>query len=196
AALFADGRAVTAVGDPLQSIYGWRGASAGNIHRFAERFRTESGSAATVYPLMTSWRNDRHILAAANAVAGDLRAPDEQELSSRPKAPSGEVRIHYADTIETEAHWIADRMLHDWQHRRDWTDGQRTLAVLVRKRSGIALIAQAIRAAGLPVEVVDLGGLLTLPEIADVRSVLQVLADHNSGGSVARLLNGARWRIG
>jgi len=196
AALFADGRAVTAVGDPLQSIYGWRGASAGNIHRFAERFRTESGSAAAVYPLMTSWRNDRHILAAANAVASELRAPDDHELSARPNASTGDVRIHYADTIETEAHWIADRLLHDWQHRRDWTDGQRTLAVLVRKRSGIALIAQAIRAAGLPVEVVDLGGLLTLPEIADVRSVLQVLADHNSGGSLARLLNGARWRIG
>ena len=68
--------------------------------------------------------------------------------------------------------------------------------MLVRKRSGIALIAQAIRAAGLPVEVVDIGGLLTLPEIADVRAVLTVLADHNAGGSLARLLTGARWRIG
>jgi DNA helicase-2/ATP-dependent DNA helicase PcrA len=58
------------------------------------------------------------------------------------------------------------------------------------------MVAQAVRTAGLPVEVVDLGGLLTLPEIADVRAVLQVLADHNAGGSLARLLNGARWRIG
>jgi DNA helicase-2/ATP-dependent DNA helicase PcrA len=196
AALFADGRAVTAVGDPLQSIYGWRGASAGNIHRFAERFRTDTGTEASVYPLMTSWRNDRRILAAANAVASELRVPGEQELSARPQASDGDVCLCYTDTIETEARWIADRMLHDWQQRTDWSDGQRTLAVLVRKRSGIALIAQAIRAAGLPVEVVDLGGLLTLPEIADVRSVLQVLADHNSGGSLARLLLGARWRIG
>ena len=58
------------------------------------------------------------------------------------------------------------------------------------------MIAQAIRAAGLPVEVVDIGGLLTLPEVADVRAVLSVLADHNAGGALARLLTGARWRIG
>ena len=34
----ADGPAVTAVGDPCQSIYGWRGASAGNLPRFRTDF--------------------------------------------------------------------------------------------------------------------------------------------------------------
>ena len=75
AGLFADGRAVTAVGDPLQSIYSWRGASASSITRFRDRFRTATGAPATAYPLMTSWRNDRGILAVANQVADPLRAP-------------------------------------------------------------------------------------------------------------------------
>ncbi len=35
-ALFGGGHPVTAVGDPCQSIYGWRGASAGNMRRFAD----------------------------------------------------------------------------------------------------------------------------------------------------------------
>lgn len=37
-ALFGSGHPVTAVGDPCQSIYGWRGASAGNLKRFAATF--------------------------------------------------------------------------------------------------------------------------------------------------------------
>ena len=196
AALFADGRAVTAVGDPLQSIYSWRGASAGNITRFSHRFRESGGEPAAVYSLMTSWRNDKRILDVANEVAAPLRRSGEKPLSPRPDAPAGLVTATYRETVADEAGWLAERLRDEWDNRADWTRGQRTLAVLVRKRSGIALIAQALRGAGLPVEVVDLGGLLTLPEIADVRAVLQVLVDHNSGGSLARLLTGARWRIG
>ncbi len=37
-ALFGGGHPVTAVGDPCQSIYGWRGASAGNLRRFSQDF--------------------------------------------------------------------------------------------------------------------------------------------------------------
>ncbi len=196
AALFGDGRAVTAVGDPLQSIYSWRGASAASITRFAERFRTTSGQPATVYPLMTSWRNDSRILSVANQVADELRGPSGLPLTARPDAPDGRVVARYAESVADEAAWLAGQLRAEWDTRPDWTAGRRTLAVLVRKRSGIALIAQELRDAGLPVEVVDIGGLLTLPEIADVRAVLQVLADHNAGGSLARLLTGARWRIG
>ncbi len=43
-ALFGGGHPVTAVGDPCQSIYGWRGASAGNLRRFATDFPARSGS--------------------------------------------------------------------------------------------------------------------------------------------------------
>jgi DNA helicase-2/ATP-dependent DNA helicase PcrA len=196
AALFGDGRAVTAVGDPLQSIYSWRGASAANIGRFSERFRTAADAPAPVYSLMTSWRNDRRILSVANRVADELRGPGAAALTPRPEAPEGRVVARYSESVADEAAWLAERLRAEWDDRLDWTSGQRTLAVLVRKRSGIALIAQALREAGLPVEVVDIGGLLTLPEIADVRAVLQVLADHNAGGSLARLLTGARWRIG
>ena len=196
AALFGDGRAVTAVGDPLQSIYSWRGASSGNIHKFHQRFCTAAGQPAGQYSLMTSWRNDERILSVANQVAHELRGPRELPLTPRPAASEGRVVASYRETVVDEAGWLAGRLREEWDDRRDWTAGQRTLAVLVRKRSGIALIAQALRQAGMPVEVVDIGGLLTLPEIADVRAVLQVLADHNAGGSLARLLTGARWRIG
>lgn len=196
AGLYAHGCAVTAVGDPLQSIYSWRGASADSIRLFSERFSTADGRPGPVYTLMTSWRNDAGILTVANQVAQPLRVAGERPLSPRPQAPPGEVRVNFSESVRSEAAWLAQRLRSEWDTRSDWTRDQRTLAVLVRKRSGIAMIAQAIREAGMPVEVVDIGGLLTLPEIADVRAVLTVLIDHNAGGSLARLLTGARWRIG
>nr|MDQ6937997.1 PD-(D/E)XK nuclease family protein [Actinomycetota bacterium] len=72
----------------------------------------------------------------------------------------------------------------------------RTAAVLVRRRSQIAVLDEALRRAGLPVEIVGLGGLLTTPEVSDVVATLHVLADDSSGPALLRLLSGARWRIG
>ena len=74
--------------------------------------------------------------------------------------------------------------------------GERTAAVLVRRRSQIPLLAEALQADGLPVEVVGLGGLLTTPEVVDVVATLRVLVRHDTGTALARLLTGARWRIG
>ena len=67
------GHPVMAVGDPDQSIYGWRGASAANLARFAQRLRAP-GATAGVYDLSTSWRNPRIVLDAANALIAPLDA--------------------------------------------------------------------------------------------------------------------------
>src|SRR5204863_2455558 len=66
-ALFGGGHPVTAVGDPCQSIYGWRGASAGNLRRFTADFpvvarvrpfgASASSGPAPVRQLSTSFRN-------------------------------------------------------------------------------------------------------------------------------------------
>ncbi len=92
--LFGDGHAVTAVGDPNQSIYGFRGASAGQLFHFVREFPVLAGDgggdglrrggpddpaapvprfavAPTSY-LTTAWRNGRNILAAANVISAPL----------------------------------------------------------------------------------------------------------------------------
>src|SRR5690349_9205997 len=55
--LFSGGHPVTAVGDPCQSIYGWRGASAGNLRRFRADFPAGYERPAPVLALSTSFRN-------------------------------------------------------------------------------------------------------------------------------------------
>jgi DNA helicase-2/ATP-dependent DNA helicase PcrA len=192
--LFGGAHPVTAVGDPFQSIYGWRGASAGNIHRFTATFRGATGEPALRFPLTTSWRNDETVLHAANAVATPLRTGDATiELRPRPKAGTGQIRSAVVETVEDEARWLAARMSAEWQAR---PVGDRTAAVLVRRRTQIDEVRLALLAEGLPVEVMGLGGLLTTPEVVDVVATLRVLADHKSGAALARLLGGARWRIG
>ena len=194
AGLFGQGHPVTAVGDPLQSIYGWRGASAGNIARFASTFVRGDARPATTFALATSFRNDRLILAAANTVAAPLRTTGATvELRPSASAGTGELTVARLLTVESEARWVATQLRTAWDAI---APGDRTAAVLVRRRSQIPLLAEALHAEGLPVEIVGLGGLLTTPEVVDVVSTLRVLVRHDLGSALARLLTGARWRIG
>jgi DNA helicase-2/ATP-dependent DNA helicase PcrA len=195
--LFGGGHPLTAVGDPFQSIYSWRGASSGNILRFPSDFATDDGPAPT-YPLATSWRNDVAVLMAANVVAVDLRATSRGavELRPRPDAAAGRVVVSFSATVEDEAQWLAGTLTEAWAGLRAARSQPRTAAVLVRRRSDIPLLAATLQQAGLPVEVVDLGGLLLTPEIIDVVATLRVLADHGSSAALLRLLTGARWSIG
>ncbi|PRZ06875.1 DNA helicase-2/ATP-dependent DNA helicase PcrA [Isoptericola sp. CG 20/1183] len=204
AGLFSAGHAVTAVGDPHQSIYGWRGASASGLSRFPERFRHADGAAAAVRYLSTSWRNDAAVLAAANIasaplreVAGATTAVQVPPLDLRPGAGSGSVTAHVATTLEEEAEAVADFVAARWRRatRPDAAD-RVTAAVLCRARSQFAALETALRRRGLPVEVVGLGGLLTTPEVVDVVALLEAVHDPSRGDSLLRLLTGPRVNLG
>ena len=220
------GHPVTAVGDPHQSIYGWRGASAGGLERFPENFprRGPGGGVARaeVLALSTSWRNDHAVLSAANLAAEPLRrasrtapaALDLPELAARPGAGAGEVSAVYVETLEDEARavaeFVAQRRAALTAERASATttpDGgiQRagvplrdpvTAAVLCRKRSQFPVMQAALLEAGLPVEVVGLGGLLSTPEVVDLVAALEAAHDPSRGDSLMRLLTGPRARLG
>jgi len=203
--LFGDGHPVTAVGDPCQSIYGWRGASAGTLDRFPLEFPTDDGQPATRMSLSRSFRNRSEILSVANRISEPLRDMSVVSLTSGSDDP-GYVACGLLETYRDEAGWIADQIVTAWRtHARvaaDQAPGhiplarRPTTAVLVRLRSQIPPIEAALRSRGLPVEVVGLGGLLDTPEVRDVVSTLRVLADPADGASLLRLLTGARWRLG
>ncbi len=205
AGLFGGGHAVTAVGDPHQSIYGWRGASASGLARFPERFRTVGGAPAAVRYLSTSWRNDAAVLAAANVASAPLREPsaghgtrvEVPPLDLRPGAGPGVVAAHVATTIEEEAEAVAERIAARWRRatRPDGAD-RVTAAVLCRARAQFPAVEVALRRRGLPVEVVGLGGLLSTPEVVDVVALLEAVHDPSRGDSLVRLLTGPRVNLG
>src|SRR5690606_10813495 len=187
---------VTAVGDPVQAIYGWRGASAANLPRFTSDFPRSDGRPAAKYGLLTSFRNPPQVLALANSVSAPLRAgAGAGELRPLPTAPRADVRCALLPDVGSERRWLADELAERW-HAGVATGAPPTAAVLVRRRADMAPIAAELRARGVPVEVVGLGGLMAEPEVADLVATLRVLADPLAGSAAARLLTGARWRIG
>ncbi len=212
AALFGGGHPVTAVGDPCQSIYGWRGASAGNLRRFTVDFPAADSAPSPVRLLSTSFRNAGAILDAAAAIQAPLRelAPEVPRLIAPPdRAGRGQVACALLATAADEARWAADRIAAllslppgTAPDGRRWPDGRpdpvhpRDIAVLCRKRSQFPALRSALAARGIPVEVVGLGGLLLVPEVADIIATLRVMHDPDAGDALARLLTSPRWRIG
>ncbi len=191
-ALFAD-HGVMAVGDPHQSIYGWRGASAANLARFAADF-----GAASEYALSTSWRNATTILDAANLVVAPLSAASPvnvESLRPRPAAPIGTLTGAYFDDIVLESRAVAQWL--KTELGRPAADGlPRTAAILFRQRRHMGMFARALDDVGVPHHILGLGGLLSTPEIVDLVSALRVIHDPTAGSELIRLLSGARWAIG
>ncbi|GGG76133.1 ATP-dependent helicase [Corynebacterium pelargi] len=178
-ALFAESN-VTAVGDPMQSIYGWRGGSASNLERFPEDFPHE-GKPAKKYELTTSFRNPSSVLTLANQVAasilGSAHNPKRlvQPLEPLPNQGPGSVALGAFPTREEEITVVADALAQRYYQRE--SDEPFTAAVLMRKQRDFGPMEQALRERGVPVEVVGLSGLLTIPEVADMLAIATMLVD-------------------
>ena len=206
-ALFADS-GVTAVGDPHQAIYGWRGASAAALDTFHQRFNPtgtallESGTspaeATPVLELSTSWRNDSTILDVANVVSAPLRSGVVEDgdpvgehltvapLQARPAAFGLEPGAVYGAFLQDpaeEAHTVVTFLAERWSPGAE-------MAVLCRTRAQMEPIAAELEEAGLPYTIIGLGGMLYVPEVADVRALLTAASDPERGDRVVRLLTG------
>ena len=193
--LYGAGHPVMAVGDPSQAIYTWRGASAGTMASFAKYFPKQNGQKGTqMFSLPTTFRNDKIILAAANALGAHIKSTGGQqvvELEARNGAGSGELAYGVYETIESEAVGIGEYFKALWNPAE-----AKSFAVLVRKRSQIPAIENALREQGLPVEVIGIGGLIHIPEVADVVTLMKLITDPDAGSSLMRHLTGPRINLG
>ena len=193
--LYGTGHPVMAVGDPSQAIYTWRGASAGTMASFSKYFPKAQGQTGTEeFSLPRTFRNDKIILAAANTISAEIKAAGGQqvvELEARTGAGDGELAYGIYETVETESQAIAEYFKNLWN-----PEEKKSFAVLVRKRSQIVSIENALREQGLPVEVIGIGGLIHIPEVADVVTLMKIITDPDAGSSLMRHLTGARINLG
>lgn len=192
--VFGDGFPVTAVGDADQTIYEWRGASTENFEHFPEHFPSSDGSPAETLPLTENRRSASLILDTAHGVRRALYGDEPfTRLRPVPEAPPGQVAAEYFRTAVDEAEWIAEEIVRlNSEEQVRWRD----IAVIFRKNKDMALIRDALQALGVPVEVGSLGGLLDLPDVADLHAWLRTVERPGDSIALARLLLGPRYRLG
>jgi len=203
-ALYSRGHAVMAVGDPCQAIYTWRGASAGTIGAFANNFpKSASQKGLAQFSLSTTFRNDEIVLDLANVISDQIRHNKSVQVAPlvpRNGAGRGELACGVFETIETEAIAIAEYFSTLWPAQKVGGNAQlakrKSFAVLVRKRSQIPEIELALREADIPYEVLGVGGLIQVAEVADLISLLRIVTNPDSGSALMRHLTGPRINLG
>jgi DNA helicase-2/ATP-dependent DNA helicase PcrA len=152
-------REVTAVGDDLQAIYGWRSASAEHILAFPEQFPD-----TTVVTLERNYRSSQPILDAANAIAA-------QAARSFPKRLRSDVRegvrprLTFVRDEAAQAAEVCDRVLEAREHGMDL----RRQAVLMRASHDSDLLELELTRRHIPF--VKYGGLRYL-EAAHVKDLM------------------------
>ncbi len=196
AQVFADGHPVTAVGDPDQNIYAWRGASLFNLLDFPQQFPRADGTPSEQLPLYTNFRSGAWILEAADTIIGKLpeaQRPDpDKRLVPWLENGTGEVHVERISDEWAEAEWVATRILslHDAGER--WAD----VAVLCRSSRLFFSLQQAFAERDIPVEILGLAGLMRLPEVVEVLAYAQAVSDPLASVALARILLGPRYRVG
>ena len=214
------GTSVMAVGDPHQSIYGFRGASADNLRSFHRDFRQPGdlvADAATL-SLSVSWRNPSEVLQVANTISAPLTATTpvevprlrskEEHLEAktraavgagafypRPKAPSA-VEWRFPETLDEEFEQLATWMRDARAAHVQRTGAPATAAVVMRARKWMPAVSDALTRAGVPNRIVGLGGLLTTPEVTEVVCALRCVWFADAGSDLIRLLASPRFRVG
>ena len=159
-ALAGDGGDLVVVGDPHQSIYGFRGAEVRGILEFPADFPRPDGTPAPVVPLRTTRRFGPRLLVATQRVAGRIGLPGAIDVEARESflhpvaaetTDAGLARVLTFDTERAEAEHLADLLRR--AHLEDGVPWDR-MAVLVRSgRASIPPLRRALGAAGVPVEV-------------------------------------------
>jgi DNA helicase II / ATP-dependent DNA helicase PcrA len=185
---------LTAIGDPDQAIYRFRGADVG----FFLRFREDYPSARTVR-LTRNYRSSAPILSAATQVVAPTTLVPDREL--RPMGEYGEalVGVHQAASESAEAAFVTrtiERVLggasfHAFDSGRVDSDGTQGLgfsdfAVLYRTDRQAGAVMEALTQAGLPFQKRSHDRLADRPGVAALRDELAFVADVEAAGTSVR----------
>lgn len=185
--LAAEHRNICVVGDPDQSIYGWRGANIQNIMDFEEDYPD-----AKVVKLEQNYRSTQVILEAANAVIANNTSRKPKKLWTD-KQGGALITSFEGEDEHHEAHFVAGEIYRQHQEKgRPYKD----FAVLYRTNAQSRVLEETFIKNGIPYEI--FGGIkfYERKEIKDILAYLRVLANPADALSLARIINVPKRGIG
>lgn len=182
-------RNICVVGDPLQSVYRFRGAVVENILRFEQAW-----PGVRVVVLDQNYRSTKKILEAANVVRapmvgqygkGALSAINELWTEG---AEGEKVRLHVAGDDLEEARFVAQRV------KSEGRPGEH--AVLFRTNAQSRALEEAMMAAGVPYKIVGGTRFYDRAEVKDALAYLRFCVNPNDVMAFNRIINTPRRGIG
>ncbi|PQK16953.1 hypothetical protein BB8028_0007g01530 [Beauveria bassiana] len=188
--LFAQHRyRITIVGDPDQSIYGWRSAEIRNLHRMLKEFPDTDQIA-----LEENYRSSHSILSASlNVIQQDLKRYEKVLLPVHKKGTKPVLR--HLQSPASEGEWIVGELQRATLMSGGMLRGE-DCAVLLRSASLSRHVESAFGKKGIPYRMVGGSKFYERKEIKILLDYLRVVHQPNNNDAVARIINVPRRGIG
>ncbi len=184
--LAGERRNLTVVGDPDQSIYGFRGADIHNILSFEEQFAD-----AKVVKLEQNYRSTQTILDAANAVIANNRGRKEKDLWTDLGA-GDPIKIRELDDEHAEARFVAGEI----ERLVDGGASRSEIAVFYRTNAQSRVLEDTLVRADIGYQVIGGTRFYERAEIKDAIAYLTALVNPQDAGAFTRVVNSPRRGIG
>ncbi|MCK4883039.1 MAG: UvrD-helicase domain-containing protein [Candidatus Omnitrophica bacterium] len=179
-------RSITVVGDPDQSIYEWRGASAENMLKFEKDFK-----GAKVIRLEQNYRSTNTILKAANAVIARNSNRKPKNLWSE-KGEGQLIELYRAQTDRMEAQNLIHKILMAKK------EGYRSkdMVGFYRTHSQSRVFEEELRRNNIPYTIVGNVKFYARKEIKDLLAYLKIICNAGDEVNLLRIINTPKRSIG
>ena len=163
---------ITVVGDPNQSIYGFRGAYKENFEQFKESFNVQQDD---LVELDKSYRSTNKILNLAHdLIKNNYENPEEcVKVQSYYEDEGENVKVVETVNMDEEARLIAEKV----QEAIDDGVKMEEICVLHRTHRQASVIKRVLELKGIPVISAGRTNLMQKPEIRTAASYLSILAN-------------------
>ncbi|EKM58321.1 uncharacterized protein PHACADRAFT_193443 [Phanerochaete carnosa HHB-10118-sp] len=187
--LAAASRSITVVGDPDQSIYGWRSAEVENLAKMRRDF-----AATQQIFLEDNYRSTGSILAVSVAIVAQDKSRIQKTLhATHPQGPQPTLHCFPSDRVESSA--IAGEIKRVVAHMGG-TLGYDDCAILLRYNSLSRVFESAFRKEGVPTRILGGQRFFERAEVKDVLAYLQIVDNPAYAPAFARVINVPQRGIG
>ena len=185
--LLSGHRRITTVGDPDQSIYGWRGAEKKNINRFRRDFEPR------IVELNRNYRSEPNIVRAARGVMESAGAEDENDgaVERRDLRSTGtssqRVTVVMHPTDRAEANWVHNLAADAVESGKPPADCR--IGVLYRVNSLSRLFEERLIRSAIPYTISGGARFYDRAEIQDAIAYLHIIHNPEDDEALERVIN-------